>query len=68
MTENRRKNPAHRLPDWRMTMPMAHVSPRCGARTRTGLACKGPAMSNGRCRMHGGASTAPERRRGSSAS
>ncbi len=31
--------------------------PCCGARTRAGLACRQPAMRNGRCRMHGGAST-----------
>jgi hypothetical protein len=34
-------------------------APRCGARTRRGTPCKGPAMRNGRCRMHGGASTGP---------
>lgn len=27
---------------------------RCGARTRVGAECLGPAMANGRCRMHGG--------------
>ena len=32
---------------------------RCGARTRSGTPCKGPAMANGRCRMHGGTSTGP---------
>jgi hypothetical protein len=32
-------------------------APRCGAKTRTGTPCKSPAMKNGRCRMHGGAST-----------
>ena len=31
-------------------------SPRCGARTRRGTPCLGPAMPNGRCRMHGGSS------------
>src|SRR5271157_736682 len=35
------------------------TAPRCGARTRKGTACKGPAMQNGRCRMHGGHSTGP---------
>jgi len=35
------------------------TAPRCGARTRAGTPCKGPAMPNGRCRMHGGASTGP---------
>ena len=36
-------------------LPM-HRSPRCGARTRSGMSCRSPAMTNGRCRMHGGAS------------
>jgi len=31
-------------------------SPRCEARTRSGGLCQAPAMPNGRCRMHGGAS------------
>jgi hypothetical protein len=30
---------------------------RCGAKNRRGLACQCPAMSNGRCRLHGGKST-----------
>ena len=29
---------------------------RCGAKTRSGQACKTAAMANGRCRMHGGTS------------
>jgi len=29
---------------------------RCGARTRRGSRCQSPAMTNGRCRMHGGPS------------
>jgi hypothetical protein len=33
---------------------------RCGAKTRCATACQGPAMSNGRCRMHGGSSTGPK--------
>ena len=34
--------------------------PRCGARSkRTGKPCRGPAMLNGRCRLHGGLSTGP---------
>ena len=36
-------------------LPM-HLSQRCGARTRSGTPCLSPAMTNGRCRMHGGAS------------
>ncbi len=31
----------------------------CGAKTRAGGKCKAPAMRNGRCRVHGGASTGP---------
>src|SRR5467141_1904885 len=32
---------------------------RCGAKTRRQTKCQAPAMKNGRCRMHGGASTGP---------
>jgi hypothetical protein len=39
-------------------------APRCGARTRSGTPCKGPAMPNGRCRMHGGPSTGPRTEEG----
>ncbi len=46
-------NPMHPEPD------RLAASPRCGARTRAGRACQAPAMPNGRCRMHGGASTGP---------
>jgi hypothetical protein len=53
------KNPMHRLPDWRMTLPLARLAARCGAKTRVGGSCQQPAMASGRCRMHGGASTGP---------
>jgi hypothetical protein len=33
--------------------------PRCGAKNRQGMPCQCPAMSNGRCRLHGGLSTGP---------
>jgi hypothetical protein len=33
---------------------------RCGARARSGCACRQPAMANGRCRFHGGKSTGPK--------
>lgn len=36
-----------------------HSAPRCGAGTRSGQPCQGPAMANGRCRMHGGTATGP---------
>src|SRR3954465_2079151 len=35
------------------------MAPRCGARRRDGGSCHGPAMPNGRCRMHGGPSAGP---------
>jgi hypothetical protein len=35
------------------------AAPRCGARNRAGLPCRAPAMTNGRCRSHGGKSTGP---------
>jgi hypothetical protein len=31
-------------------------TPRCGAKTRAGSPCRCPAMPNGKCRTHGGAS------------
>jgi len=34
--------------------------PRCGAKTRRGSPCQCPAMTNGRCRIHGGLSTGPK--------
>ena len=35
-------------------------APRCGAKRRgTETRCNGPAMANGRCRLHGGLSTGP---------
>jgi anti-sigma regulatory factor (Ser/Thr protein kinase) len=33
-----------------------HRALKCRARTRSGQPCQAPAMSNGRCRMHGGSS------------
>ena len=33
---------------------------RCGAKTRAGGECRGPAMANGRCKLHGGLSTGPK--------
>lgn len=34
-----------------------HQSSRCLAKTRSNSLCQSPAMTNGKCRMHGGAST-----------
>lgn len=36
------------------------MAKQCGAKTRAGGVCKAPAMPNGRCRVHGGASTGPK--------
>lgn len=41
-----------------------NAAPRCGAKTRRGAACQATAMRNGRCRMHGGASTGPRTQEG----
>src|ERR1051325_1778732 len=41
---------------WVRGLQGANKAPRCRARCRSGLSCRGPAMKNGRCRMHGGAS------------
>ena len=44
---------------------VARSSPRCGAKARTtGKPCRSAAMSNGRCRMHGGKSTGPRTSQG----
>lgn len=52
MIEKVRNNPMHRS----SSMPFADCQ-KCLAKTRRGGACQVPAMKNGRCRMHGGASS-----------
>ena len=37
MPEKARDSPMHRLPDWRLTLPLAQSCRRCGARTRGGV-------------------------------
>jgi hypothetical protein len=56
-----RENPETRTGPLRNGNPRGNpnLAPRCGAKTRTGCPCQSPAMNNGRCRMHGGASTGP---------
>jgi hypothetical protein len=45
---------------WHRALAAADAAPRCGARRKhTGLLCRAPAMANGRCHKHGGASTGP---------
>jgi hypothetical protein len=49
-------NPMH-APSWGRNLALAYACIRCGARTRRGTPCKGPAVTgSARCRMHGGAS------------
>jgi hypothetical protein len=46
--------------DWRDALDLAHAAARCGARRKSDAKpCQGPAMKNGRCRVHGGLSTGP---------
>jgi hypothetical protein len=43
---------------WKYALAAADRAPRCGARRKaTGQPCRAPAMRNGRCHKHGGAST-----------
>ena len=44
---------------WRDHLDLANASPRCSAQRRDGQPCRQGAMPNGKCRMHGGASTGP---------
>ena len=41
----------------RKQRPRKKDRPRCGAKTRAGGTCQAPALSCGRCRMHGGANS-----------
>ena len=43
-------------PGWQRGIEAARAADRCGARTRRGTICQGPAMPNGRCKTHGGRS------------
>lgn len=44
---------------------VALTAPRCAARRKyDGKPCQGPAMANGRCRLHGGLSTGPKTEEG----
>lgn len=53
------ENPTRTSSRWQRGMALAQSAPRCGAKTRRQSPCQGAAMSNGRCRMHGGSSTGP---------
>ena len=61
MKQNRPTNPTqtgNTKPVLSLNSPGA--SETCGAKTRSGKPCKNLPMKNGRCRMHGGASTGPK--------
>ena len=62
MTSERAPDPTH--PDASESLVSENYSgdglPTCGAKTRGGDPCRNYAMKNGRCRMHGGASTGPK--------
>jgi hypothetical protein len=45
---------------WHLPSAAVTARQRCGARSkRTGKPCRGAAMPNGRCKVHGGKSTGP---------
>jgi hypothetical protein len=49
-------NPVNPMPIWQINLLQAQATARCGARNRAGNPCRSPAMPNGKCRLHGGAS------------
>src|ERR1700748_2183775 len=56
----RERDPMHPVRPRLEALVMAIAAPRCGARSkRTGKPCRGAAMPNGRCKLHGGKSTGP---------
>src|SRR6187200_2239496 len=56
----REREPIERVRARLEALVMANAAPRCGARSkRTGKPCRGAAMPNGRCKVHGGKSTGP---------
>jgi len=53
------------IPVWKKSLDAANAAPRCGAmKRRKKTPCGSPAMANGRCRIHGGASTGPRTAQG----
>ena len=56
----REREPIERVRARLEALLKANAAPRCGARSkRTGKPCRGAAMPNGRCKLHGGKSTGP---------
>ncbi len=54
-------HPKKNVVNWQKALEAANSAKRCGAKTRATHPCKSPAMSNGRCRMHGGKSSGAPR-------
>ena len=55
----------HEPGGWRYALAAAEGAPRCRARRKLdGQPCRAPAMANGRCHKHGGASTGRKDGRG----
>ena len=55
--KNTKINPMHSSSThWTKGLQAFAAAKRCGANRKAGGACLSPAMENGRCRMHGGAS------------
>lgn len=63
--EKSKNDPLHSsISHWSKGLAAFAAAARCGAKRRAGGLCQSPAMENGRCRMHGGASPgAPLRNR-----
>jgi hypothetical protein len=56
----RQREPIERVRARLEALVMANAARRCGARSkRMGKPCRGAAMPNGRCKVHGGKSTRP---------
>ena len=54
------REPIERVQARLNALAKANAALRCGARSkRTGKPCRGAAMPNGRCKLHGGKSTGP---------
>ncbi|HTD86021.1 MAG TPA: HGGxSTG domain-containing protein [Candidatus Binatia bacterium] len=65
----REREPIERVRARLEALVRANAAPRCGARSkRTGKPCRGAAMPNGRCKLHGGKSTGCQRERSRSSS
>jgi hypothetical protein len=61
----REREPIERVRARLEALVRANAAPRCAARSkRTGKPCRGAAMPNGRCKLHGGKNTGPRTPKG----